>query len=328
MIYSKQHGLSEEGSDWVPARIVELDRNAELAVLKRVFEDTPKPVREVNPEVPEWLCDIVEKLLEKRPEDRFQPAREVADLLNGHLVHLQQPEANPQPARLSPSARQADERTRSRLKVVRDILAILGGLSIVWVVAMLITPHARRVGLLLGMPAMPSQVLSLIVAGLTLNGSRHVARRRSYAWTIVASVALMLPVNPVWVVAVPLSMMALATLMRRDVKAAFGIRPQHSSIDDRTVVTGSTPGAPAGDSTLFARCHRRYRDAHNRWGDAAIIVALLRNCWRSTTPAADAQASLRRNVIANAIQRVTFPIRASATIIGAFHTRTGLHHGA
>ena len=52
-----------------------------LAVLKRVAEDTPRPIREVIPEVPEWLCRVVEKLHAKDPADRFQTAREVADVL-------------------------------------------------------------------------------------------------------------------------------------------------------------------------------------------------------------------------------------------------------
>ncbi len=52
-----------------------------LAVLKRVVEDTPRPIREVIPEVPEWLCRVVEKLHEKEPHDRIQTSREVADLL-------------------------------------------------------------------------------------------------------------------------------------------------------------------------------------------------------------------------------------------------------
>jgi serine/threonine protein kinase len=52
-----------------------------LAVLKRVVEDTPRPIRDIIPEVPEWLCRVVEKLLAKDPAGRFQSAREVADLL-------------------------------------------------------------------------------------------------------------------------------------------------------------------------------------------------------------------------------------------------------
>jgi uncharacterized protein (TIGR03067 family) len=52
-----------------------------LAVLKRVCEEEPRPIREIIPEVPEWLCRIVEKLHAKDPAARFQSAREVADTL-------------------------------------------------------------------------------------------------------------------------------------------------------------------------------------------------------------------------------------------------------
>jgi hypothetical protein len=53
-----------------------------LAVLKRVAEDTPRPIREIIPEVPEWLCDLITRLHAKKPEDRYQSAREAADILS------------------------------------------------------------------------------------------------------------------------------------------------------------------------------------------------------------------------------------------------------
>ena len=52
-----------------------------LAVLKRLAEDTPRPIREIIPETPQWLCDIITKLHAKNPDDRYQSAREVADVL-------------------------------------------------------------------------------------------------------------------------------------------------------------------------------------------------------------------------------------------------------
>jgi len=61
-----------------------------LGVLKRVVEDEPRPVRDVNPEVPRWLADVVAKLHAKAPADRFQTAGEVAELLSGYLAELQQ----------------------------------------------------------------------------------------------------------------------------------------------------------------------------------------------------------------------------------------------
>jgi WD40 repeat protein len=68
------------------------------AVLKRVIDASPRPIREINNETPDWLCEIVAKLHAKKPEDRFQSAKEVAELLGHHLAHIQQPSQAPLPA--------------------------------------------------------------------------------------------------------------------------------------------------------------------------------------------------------------------------------------
>ena len=62
-----------------------------LAAIKRVCDDEPRLLRENNPEIPEWLAAIIGRLLSKNPDDRFQSAAEVADLLGKHLAHLQDP---------------------------------------------------------------------------------------------------------------------------------------------------------------------------------------------------------------------------------------------
>lgn len=79
------------------------------AVLKRVIEASPRPIRQINDEIPDWLCDIIAKLHAKKPADRFQSAREVAELLQQHLAHMQQPNrVAPPPAVILPS--QAEKR--------------------------------------------------------------------------------------------------------------------------------------------------------------------------------------------------------------------------
>jgi serine/threonine protein kinase len=55
--------------------------NTAVAVLKRVAEDKPRAIREIIPETPQWLCDIIAKLHAKNPDKRYQSAREVADVL-------------------------------------------------------------------------------------------------------------------------------------------------------------------------------------------------------------------------------------------------------
>src|SRR5207237_4299429 len=64
-----------------------------MAVLRRVSEESPQPLAEINPDIPLWLVQIVEKLHAKNPAERFQSAQEVADLLGEHLAQLQQPGA-------------------------------------------------------------------------------------------------------------------------------------------------------------------------------------------------------------------------------------------
>ena len=62
--------------------------NNMVAVLKRVAEDTPRPIPEIIPEVPQWLCDLITRLHAKNPADRFSSAQEVADLLAKGLEDL------------------------------------------------------------------------------------------------------------------------------------------------------------------------------------------------------------------------------------------------
>lgn len=59
-----------------------------FAVLKRVAEDSPRPITEIIPETPSWLCAIISKLHAKDPNDRYQSAQEVADLLANCEAHL------------------------------------------------------------------------------------------------------------------------------------------------------------------------------------------------------------------------------------------------
>jgi len=70
------------------------------AVLRLITDEQPRPIRELNPDMPDWLCRIIGRLMAKRPEDRYSTAREVADLLEKCLAHVQQPTTAPMPAEL------------------------------------------------------------------------------------------------------------------------------------------------------------------------------------------------------------------------------------
>lgn len=58
-----------------------------LAVLKRVVEEQPRAIREILPDVPEWLIAIITRLHAKKPAERFSSAQAVVELLErGNLA--------------------------------------------------------------------------------------------------------------------------------------------------------------------------------------------------------------------------------------------------
>jgi len=62
-----------------------------FGVLRRIRETSPRPIREINADVPDWLEAVVLKLLSKEAAERIGSATEVAALLEQCLAHLQQP---------------------------------------------------------------------------------------------------------------------------------------------------------------------------------------------------------------------------------------------
>ncbi len=81
---------------------------AAYGILRRITDDDPRPIREINSDIPEWLCRIIQRLMAKHPADRLQHASEVAELLEGCLVHLQQPTRVPLPQSIASLSRIED----------------------------------------------------------------------------------------------------------------------------------------------------------------------------------------------------------------------------
>lgn len=67
-------------------------------ILRRVTDEEPRGVCDVNNSVPPWLNHLVTLLMQKDREARPESAEEVAGLLEQCLAHLQNPSAHPRPA--------------------------------------------------------------------------------------------------------------------------------------------------------------------------------------------------------------------------------------
>ncbi len=102
-----------------------------MAILKRVCDDSPRPIRESNPEIPDWLCEIVNRLLEKNPADRYQSAAEVAELLGQNLADIQQHplKSIPSAATTTPKAVPARQARKSWSPTMVVLLVLAVGLG-------------------------------------------------------------------------------------------------------------------------------------------------------------------------------------------------------
>jgi serine/threonine protein kinase len=102
-----------------------------LGMLRLISEETPPPIRELNPQIPDWLSKIVEKLLAKAPADRFQSAAEVAALLDRHPAA---PSQAPSPAPVLPAPKETPSAVPGTfwrpLAVGIGLLSLVGGMCL------------------------------------------------------------------------------------------------------------------------------------------------------------------------------------------------------
>jgi serine/threonine-protein kinase len=92
--------------------------DSSYAVMRQIIDETPTPIGKLNPDIPDWLVCIIERLMAKEKSDRFATAAEVHALLERCLSHVQHPTANPLPSKLRKS-----QATSSRKYIVRSLIA-------------------------------------------------------------------------------------------------------------------------------------------------------------------------------------------------------------
>lgn len=102
-------------------------------ILRRVTDDQPRPLRELNPEVPGWFEAVVMKLLSKTAEDRFDSVEQIAEILEQCLAHLQQPDVFPLPG-IVRDLRPNTKSSRFRNGLLPTAAIVLGLLVVVYFV--------------------------------------------------------------------------------------------------------------------------------------------------------------------------------------------------
>lgn len=207
-----------------------------VAVMHRIVHEDPVPISRINEDVPDWLCEIVERLLAKRPEDRFASAQEVEDLLSRHLAHLQQPQSVPQPQRLNMPPRPAAT-TRWVSELTPGLERELNGVAMTFAAAAMLCfagtffaylahdqswyPGAAVVVWLMAAGTVISFPI-LILGAIRLNWGILLGRKPGVAPLRAARVAK-IPWNPLLLLTLPWAMRADRILHRPDVLAVLGV---------------------------------------------------------------------------------------------------------
>jgi len=105
-----------------------------MATMRRLVDDPPQALASLNPELPPWFNQIVERLLEKEPTARFNSAKEISGLLEKCLAHLQQPGSVPLPKALAKSIRPRSSFHRRVLLSIAGILVAGIGVLQLWMI--------------------------------------------------------------------------------------------------------------------------------------------------------------------------------------------------
>jgi serine/threonine protein kinase len=93
-----------------------------LGVMRRICEEMPTPILELNSDIPKWLAATIDRLMAKQREDRFGSAHEVQMLLESFLSHVQQPTV----AELPPLSSIRGRPTRANARVLSYLQSRLG----------------------------------------------------------------------------------------------------------------------------------------------------------------------------------------------------------
>lgn len=108
-----------------------------VAVVRSVVDEPHQPIAELNPEIPGWLIQIVDKLLAKQPEQRFQTAAELGRELQQALAAIESGRGvvdSPAPTvsiATGPPSATAPTRRRSRTWLATGTLAAIALAGIV-----------------------------------------------------------------------------------------------------------------------------------------------------------------------------------------------------
>ncbi len=206
------------------------DEGSVMDRVKAHAERNPAPIESIRANVPAELADVIQKMMAKEPNDRFQTPVEIADALAPFVDRHRSDDGGG-----TPSGQPAAS-TPSHLPPLIPVYAI-GSLCTVAFVLSFGTFQSL-------VPDAPSWLLWWLSIGGTLSLPYGVAillladrgeRRQSYQAVTTASRLSLFPMNPFSVVLLPLAVWSASTLRRPEIRQKFesGTLPKLDEAESR-----------------------------------------------------------------------------------------------
>jgi serine/threonine-protein kinase len=101
-----------------------------FGILRRITDDEPRPMGEINPGIPAWLERLVTRLHAKQPDERYQTPEKVEQMMEECIAHMQQPSVAPLPAELAKPQRRRNLLLRVLLVLFCGVLSFIAAIVI------------------------------------------------------------------------------------------------------------------------------------------------------------------------------------------------------
>ncbi len=114
--------------------------DSSYGVMRKIIDDSPKSIHEINPAIPEWFTNIVRKLMARDKADRFESAAEVHKLLEACLGHVQQPQGYQLPDIPNPFPQSVQATSQG----VPLMIKFAAGMITMAILAMVVLPYTQK----------------------------------------------------------------------------------------------------------------------------------------------------------------------------------------
>jgi serine/threonine protein kinase len=128
--------------------------NSAPVILKQIAEARPRPLRELNPSVPEWLTFTIDRLLAKKPADRIQTAAHLAELFEFEWALMKTSSED------VPTVCEIEERRRVRRSRAIAIAVSVAFLALGLLCGLMLAPRGNSSSPVTASSAEPAAVLS------------------------------------------------------------------------------------------------------------------------------------------------------------------------